>query len=116
MKEPIRDQGRLEHILQAVQNALEFGKDQTVESLNNDPMRYYAITKNIEIIGEAAYMLTDDFKEKHPQSEWRTIIGMRHALVHGYYQISREEVISVLKNDLLPLRHQIESYLSETCV
>ena len=113
MREPIRDHGRLEHINQAIQNALDFGEGQTPESLKSDAMRYYAITKNIEIIGEAAYMLSNDFKEKHSQTDWRAIVGMRHALVHGYYQISREEVISVLKNDLIPLRDQIQSYLAE---
>ncbi|RGV35370.1 DUF86 domain-containing protein [Butyricimonas virosa] len=29
-------------------------------------------------------------KEKHPEVEWKVIIGMRHVVGHGYYQISDE--------------------------
>jgi len=34
-------------------------------------MMYYAIVKNIEIIGEASYMLTSEFKDAHPQTPWK---------------------------------------------
>ena len=38
-------------------------------------MRYYGIVKNIEIIGEAANMLSSDFKENHTETPWRDIAG-----------------------------------------
>ncbi len=55
-------------------------------------MLKFAIIKNLEIIGEAAYKLTKSFKLKHTSIEWSDIIGMRHILVHGYYQI-KDEII-----------------------
>lgn len=113
MREQIRDLGRLEHILEAIRNALEFGKDATPESLTVDKMRYFAIVKNIEIIGEAAYMLSLDYKRNHPDTEWNTIIRMRHVLVHGYYQVSSDEILSVITKDLQPLYAQIVKYIEE---
>lgn len=80
--------------------------------LTND-MMYYAIVKNIEIIGEASYMLTAEFKEAHPQTPWKLITGMRHYMVHGYYQIDKNVVWDVVTGDLLPLKEQIEEYLTE---
>ena len=44
----------------------------------------FAIIKNLEIVGEASYMLSKDFKNKHNEIEWQVIIALRH-LVHGYY-------------------------------
>ena len=74
---------------------------------------YFAIVKNIEIIGEASYMLSPEFKESHPDTDWQVIIAMRHFLVHGYYQVDPEEVWNVIEQDLLPLKTQILSYLNE---
>ncbi len=51
-------------------------------------MRYFAIMKNVEIIGEAANMLTPGFRQQHTELPWKQIIGMRHILVHGYAQVS----------------------------
>ena len=48
-------------------------------------MLQFAVVKNLEIIGEACYMLTNELREQHPEIQWRNIITMRHILVHGYY-------------------------------
>ena len=113
MKEALRDPGRLEHILKAIDYALciSEGKDKnTVSEL--DPI-YFALVKNIEIIGEASFMITNEFKEKHPNTPWKSIVGMRHVLVHGYYEITKDDLWNVVRNDLPPLREQVEGYLKE---
>lgn len=113
MKEELRDPGRLEHIVKAIDNAIRFSNGLEEKDLKKDAVEYYAIVKNIEIIGEAAYMLTDAFKRSHPSTDWRSITGMRHTLVHGYYQISPNEVWQVVHQDLVPLREQVLAYLKE---
>ena len=65
------------------------------------------------MIGEAAYMLTKEFKDSHPATPWRQIEGMRHHIVHGYSQIRKDMLWNVIENDLQPLKEQIEQYLSE---
>ena len=113
MREPVRDKGRLEHVLSAISKINTFLEGQDFESFSKNEMMYFAVVKNVEIIGEAAYMLTNEFRNTHPDVEWRGIISMRHVLVHGYYQISKEEVWDTAKNNLPPLKAQIEQYLSE---
>ena len=113
MREKPRDKGRLEHIAISISNIKKFLKDKTAEDFLLDAMLYFAVVKNMEIIGEAAYMLTHDFKESHPDTPWRDIINMRHILVHGYYQVDSKEVWSSIKNDLPILEKQIEKYLEE---
>ena len=42
----------------------------------------------VQQIGEAARVLTPEFKEQFPGIEWRAIIAMRNILVHAYHRIS----------------------------
>ena len=113
MRESIRDRERLQHILDSINRIHSKAPFLSVESLTQDVLVYYGIVKNIEIIGEAVYKLSTNFKDAHPQTAWDDIEGMRHVLVHDYYQILPERVLHVIINDLPPLKDQIEQYLSE---
>ena len=66
MREPHRDRERLEHILAAIDRIIRYTSGKTCNDLVSDDMMYYAVVKNMEIIGEAANMLTPDFQTKHP--------------------------------------------------
>ena len=114
MREPIKDRNRLEHILEAINRILENTKGSTLDELSSNDMFYYGIVKNIEIVGEAAYHLTKAFRDSHPETPWLAIMGMRHVLVHDYYQIDENEIRYVIEDNLHPLREQIVKYLSET--
>ena len=111
MREPLKDEGRLEHILAAIHRLEKYAEGRTLADIEHNDMMYYAMVKNIEIIGEAAYMLTKEFTESHPETPWRHIIKMRHVLVHGYYQVEASEIWEVISNDLPLLKTQIQQYL-----
>ena len=113
MREKPRDIGRLQHIAMAIANISRFTAAVPAEDFRQESLLYYGVVKNLEIIGEAAYMLTQEFKDKHPQTPWAIIIGMRHILVHGYYQVDANEVWSTIQSDLPPLAAQIDSYIAE---
>ena len=68
MRERVRDKGRLEHILQAIDKVFEFSSGVKREDFQKDSILYFAIVKNIEIIGEASYMLSLEFKDSHPDN------------------------------------------------
>lgn len=113
MREKPKDKGRLLHINQAIDYIESFLKDKSAEDFLTDQMLYFAIVKNLEIIGEAAYMLTQDFRNTHTDTDWKEIIHMRHILVHGYYQIDSRIVWVTVKKDLPELKNQIDKYLGE---
>lgn len=113
MREASRDRGRLEHMLTAIDNALRYTDGFSQEQLMSDIMRKHATVYNIQIIGEAVYMLTSEFKVAHPATPWRQIEKMRHILVHDYYQIDNGVLWSVITEDLRPLKVQIEQYIQE---
>ena len=111
MREPARDKERLQHILDAIQT-IEFSrKKYNSKAAEVDPIVYYGFVKHVEIIGEAAYMLTKEFCAEHPETPWKDIIGMRHVLVHGYYTTSKSFIWATIQQDLPALRPQIEAYI-----
>ena len=113
MREPRRDKERLEHILAAIERVNRYVADKTYQDLVDDDMMYYAVVKNIEIIGEAANMLTADFQEAHPNTLWKKVRGMRNYIVHEYFQIDDVVVWGVVKTDIPILHTQITEYLTE---
>lgn len=113
MRERINDRGRLEHILLAIGNVEEFLQGYDYERFVADKILYYAVVKNVEIVGEAAYMLSLDFKAEHIDTPWDQIEKMRHVLVHGYYQILPEILWLTIHDDLPLLKTKVTNYLSE---
>lgn len=103
----------MEDIRQYALNVEKIIEGITFDEFFSDIRLYYSVMKNVEVIGEAANMLTRDFKEKHSELPWRLIVKMRNVLVHGYAQVSDTDLWQTASNDIKPLREQVEKYLSE---
>ena len=114
MRERARDKGRLEDIIEYSNNVTMLIEGYSFEALVADKRTYYSVVKNIEVVGEAAYMLTKAFKKAHPATPWKLVQGMRHVLVHDYATIDDRELYNTAVNDMIPLRQQVERYLTET--
>ena len=113
MRDPLRDPERLRHILQAIGRIEQFTQGMTAESLDVDILHKHATAYNIQIIGEAVYKLTKEFKESHPNTPWSAIEKMRHILVHDYFQVNMRIMWMVITEDLPPLEQQVTEYLKE---
>lgn len=114
MREPLKDRIRLVHIQDAINNINQYIDGKTLQELSSNSMLFYAVVKNIEIIGEAAYHLTKAFCMEHPETPWEDVKRMRNVLVHDYYRIDYKEVWKFIHEDLPPLREQVTHYLAET--
>ena len=108
MRERVKDKGRLAHIIAAIDTLLENKGKYTFSQMQGDPIIFFGFVKHVEIIGEAVYMLTKGFKDAHPEVEWEVIEGMRHVLVHGYYQIKPEQIWQTIEEDIPELKPQIQ--------
>lgn len=112
MREVIRDSGRLEHILMAITNVQKFLDGKTFDDLCHDKILFYAVVKNIEIVGEAANNITKELQMRHPEVQWKDVISMRHVLVHDYYSIDARTAWQTAQENLPQLKEQIEKILS----
>lgn len=113
MRDKDRDKLRLTHIVEACDRIKGYYPNGEIPLLNDKSIEFFGLVKNLEIIGEAAYMLTKDFVADHPETEWSEIIHMRHLMVHGYYRISPKIVKEIVETEIDKLRRQVDNYIEE---
>ena len=101
------------HILNAIQKVEEYVEGKNKQQLLDSSLHLHAIAYNIQIIGEAIYKLTKEFKDIHPGTPWRVIEKMRHILVHDYFAVDVEILWLVINEDLPLLKDQVIAYLGE---
>jgi uncharacterized protein with HEPN domain len=99
---------RLQHMLDAAHEAIEFAQGRTRVDLNGDRKLVLALVKDIEIIGEAAYQVSQTARDQLPGIPWEDIIGMRHRLVHAYFDINLDILWRTVQDDLPPLIAELE--------
>lgn len=99
---------RLRHMLDAAHEAIEFAKGRNRVDLNGDRKLVLALVKDIEIIGEAAYQVSQTARDQLPGIPWDDIIGMRHRLVHAYFDINLDILWRTVQDDLPPLIVELE--------
>lgn len=78
----------------------------------NDETLKRAITRSLEIIGEATKKIPADFKVKFNSIHWKNMAGMRDRLIHDYIGINYSIVWDVVKNKIPELNEQIKQVLS----
>jgi len=83
-------------------------QDLSWELFQSDEMAQHAMMRLIQIIGEAAGKVSEEYQQEHPAIPWAGIIGMRHRLVHDYFNIILEKVWDVIEKDIPELIHNLE--------
>lgn len=102
MKQP-DDEIRVGHIVDAGERILRWTEGTSRADFDADDQLQSAVTHQLQIIGEAASHLSENFRRTYPDIPWRRIIGMRHVLVHGYTDVDLDIVWDVLTDRLRPL-------------
>ena len=113
MREAIRDIDRLRHIDECIEHINDYLNGKSFEDMKSNAMCYHAVVYNIMIIGEAANLLTREFRDSHPEVPWRDIVDMRNALVHGYVTTNASLIWATYTTDLPFLKNQVAQYIEE---
>ncbi|HME21790.1 MAG TPA: DUF86 domain-containing protein [Acetobacteraceae bacterium] len=112
----LRIQEYLEHILKAIDRISAYTADIDEAAFMADQKTQDAVTRNLEIIGEAAQNLRQrypDFVASYPELPWRSAYGMRNALTHGYFAVELDQVWTTIQNDLPSFRTRLRTVLRD---
>jgi uncharacterized protein with HEPN domain len=108
-----RDRVRLQHLLDALNSAIRFAQDRERTDLDADEMLLFALTRAIEIAGEAASQVTAETQAQLSDLPWGSIVGMRNRLVHAYFDINRDILWTTVTEAAPPLVERLRNVLSE---
>lgn len=101
-----------EDILTAISDIEEFTKGMSFELFEADKKTVQAVIRCLEIIGEAANNIPQEFKTKYPDVPWRDMISMRNKVLHEYFGIDGEILWQTIDEDLIPLKEKIKQLLA----
>ncbi|GAG22663.1 unnamed protein product, partial [marine sediment metagenome] len=99
---------RVRHILDAAREAVNFSEGRSRADLDTDRKLNLSLVRLLEIIGEAARGLSQEFRQEHPDLPWKSMVGIRDRLIHGYFDINLDVVWQTVTEDLPPLIAQLE--------
>jgi uncharacterized protein with HEPN domain len=99
-------------MLVAARDAVSFLDGCSFEQFQEDRMRQLAVVKAVEVVGEAASKLSEEFRSGHSELPWREIVGMRYRLVHDYFGIDLEQVWNTVHEDLSGMIDIVDKWVS----
>ena len=106
------DRIRLTHMLDASKEAISFTVGKSRFDLESDRKLQMAVTREIEIIGEAAGKVSQATREAYPTIPWINISRMRNHLIHVYFDVDLDILWDTLERNLPALVGQLETILS----
>ena len=102
------DDERLRDILEAIAAIKRHATDDLDRYQRDEPLRWF-FRAQVQIIGEACFKLSEAVRDSHPEVPWRAITGMRHILVHDYFEADWDVLWETLQTHVELLRAQIAS-------
>jgi uncharacterized protein with HEPN domain len=90
----------------------EIIRDKKRADLDTDRLLNLALSRLLEIIGEAVNRVPDNFRELHPDIPWLQMIGVRNRLIHGYDAIDYDILWTIAKRDIPELIRSLDDILS----
>lgn len=97
----------IDDMLERIQRIERFVGGLEREAFLRDEKTVDSVVRNLEVIGEAASRLPQEFREQHSSIPWSRIVGLRHRIVHEYFDVDLDLVWAIVHAELPPLKEQL---------
>ncbi|MBI4079497.1 MAG: DUF86 domain-containing protein [Candidatus Levybacteria bacterium] len=104
----------LEDVIKSSNLIVKYIEGVTKEAFENDVVRQDAVTRRLEIIGEAIKRLPPEFRQEHPEIAWKKATGMRDILIHAYDEVDLDQVWDTITKVLPLFIKQVKKLLEES--
>lgn len=102
-----KDDARLLDIVLACQEAMEFTTGVERQQYLEDRKLQVALCMELEMIGEAARTVSEEFKASHQEIPWKAIVGLRHRVVHEYFRLDQDIIWEIVQKDIPDLLQKV---------
>jgi uncharacterized protein with HEPN domain len=100
-------------ILTAVEKIENFTRHTTLSELMDDERTKDAILRNLQVIGDAAKNIPEQFILQHPEIDWGGIAGMRDIITHRYFRVDWQLLWTTIREELPVLHTRIQKIVKE---
>lgn len=109
----LSDEDFVRHVLDEACNIAAFMKDKSIEDLRSNIMLDRAVTRSLEIMGEASKKVSKEYQKKHPSLPWREMSDTRNRIIHFYFGIDHEVIMDIVTNELPTLTEKLTRLLND---
>jgi len=102
------------HILDAIKKIESYLEGVDFKTFSSNNMMFDAVTRELEIIGEASNNIEEEFQNQYPNIPWRKVIGTRNLLIHEYSGINKRVIWDACQDDIPELKTIMLQILSES--
>ncbi|MBC8154471.1 MAG: DUF86 domain-containing protein [Bacteroidetes bacterium] len=111
MRRGISDKARIEHMLESIKQIQQFTEGVAYDAYKQDLKLRLALTRLVEILGEAADYVSEDTKLRFADVEWILLSRVRNILIHEYFGVDYDIIWDSIQRDIPPLRIKLETIL-----
>lgn len=104
----------LKHILESIELLEQYSEGVTEEQFLQSTEKQDLVMRRLEIIGEAARNLPEDFRKEHSDVPWGKAMATRNILIHHYFGIDLETVWDTVTNSIPPFKEQVQKLLQNS--
>ena len=97
---PHDDNTRLHHMLDHAHRAAVLARGRALEDIERDPLLPLALTRLVEVVGEAAAHVSPRFQANQPEIAWPQTMGLRNHLIDGDDEVDMARLFEIVTHDL----------------